>query len=303
MRGVVVTITLVWGVTAHADPKQLTAEAEALVAAGDMLGAAAKYRAAFAEEPIPEHVCNAGVAYHKAQDLPRSHRYLNRCVTMGSALDPTYRENLRKVVESIEQKLVAGSFTPVDIALQPPTAAVAIEGGKVYDENIIGGGRIWLPWGSYTLIARADGYIEKRTGVKPENHGAIPITITLDKAPEKPPIVVQAPVVQYVDKPRPSRLPAIIASAGAGVLAGVALVFYVRARSEVDEAESTTIDMNEFEEHRDNAKRYQHISWGFGAGALGVGVAAGYLWWRALRDPGRIEVTATGNTVGIRGSF
>jgi hypothetical protein len=286
---------------AHADPKQLTADAEALVAKGDMLGAAAKYRAAFAEEPIPEHVCNAGVAYHKAQDLPRSHRYLNRCVAMGSALDATYRETLRRVVESIEQKLVAGNFTPVDIALQPPTAIVAIDGGKIYDEDIVGGGRIWLPWGAYTLIVRADGYVEKRTDIKPETHDALPLTVTLEKVIVKPPIA-DKPLVHYADRPRPSKLPAIITTAGSGVLAVAGLVFYLRARDQISKANST-MDLEEFEDHRDKAKTQQHISWGFGGAALVAGGVAGYLWWRVLRDPGRVEITATGNTVGIRGSF
>ena len=302
MRAVVLTITLLAS-AAYADPekaKQLTTEAEALVASGDLLGAAAKFRAAFDEEPIAEHMCNTGVAYHKLQDLPRSYRYLNRCVTMDSSLDSTYRENLRKVLETIEQKLLAGDFTPFDVVVQPPIATLAIDGGKPYDEPFVGGGRMWLPWGTYSLIAHSDGFDEKHIEVKAEGHSARPLSITLEKTVVKPPI--EKPKV-YVPAPRPSKIPAIVATATAGAAGIIALVTYAQAAGYVDDAESTTITFDEYDDLREKANSRHRMSIAFGVSAGIVGAAAGFLWWRALRDPGRIEVTATTNTVGIAGRF
>jgi hypothetical protein len=311
---VVVAITLVLG-TAHADPeraKQLSAEADALVASGDLLGAAAKFRAAYKEEPRPDHMCNSGVAYHKAKDLPRSHRYLNLCVSMGGSLDPAYRENLRKVVDSIEQKLVAGDFTPIDIAVEPQAAVLTIEGGKPYDEEIVGGGRIWVPYGAYRFIVRAPGFVEHRAEVTANKHAAIPLRVTLEKQIEKP---VEKPVERPIEKPiepvvtphrTPSKLPAIVATSATGAFAIASLVFYVRARGFNDDAADPSNTRAEFVDLRDKATSNQRISWVLGGVAGAGAVVSGILWWRFLRTPTTIEVTSTstgGAGVAIRGRF
>ncbi|MEO7097427.1 MAG: hypothetical protein ABI175_29470, partial [Polyangiales bacterium] len=47
-------------------------EAERLGKAGDVLGAAAQFRAAFAADPRADLLCNVGVAYFKAKtEMPR----------------------------------------------------------------------------------------------------------------------------------------------------------------------------------------------------------------------------------------
>ncbi len=301
MRLVVVAITLGAFGRADADPakaKQLAADAEALVAKDDLVGAAAKYRDAYREDPQPEYICNTGVAYHKKQDLPRAHRYLNQCVTLGSSLDPTYRENLRKVVESVEAKLAGGEFTPVDLALDPAGAIVTIEGGKPSDEPIVGGGRIWVPFGSYRLVAHADGYVDKTVDVPATGHDAVPLQITLAKAPVPKPL---APVVIEVAQPsRPSKLPAIVVS-GASVALGVAgALFYQHARSLVDQAEEPQRTVAEFDDLRGRAKDNQHVAWAFGAIAGAGAIVSGYLWYRALRRPSPVEVTGTaGGGAGV----
>ena len=315
MRRVVVAITVVLYGTAWADPeaaKKLSAEADALVASGDLIGAAAKFRAAYKEEPRPEHMCNSGVAYHKAKDLPRSHRYLNRCVAMGASLDQAYRENLRKVVDSIEQKLVAGDFTPIDIAVEPQSAVLAIEGGKPYDEEIVGGGRIWVPYGTYRFVVRAPGFVEHRAEVTADTHAAIPLRVTLEKQPDKP---IEAPIERPIEKPiqteptdqpvRSLTLP-VIATGVTGALAVTSLIFYLRARGFNDDAADRENTRAEFLDLRDQAKSNQKISWVVGGVAGAGAVVSGILWWRFLRTPTTVEVTSTsrgGAGVAIRGSF
>ena len=298
--------------TARADTekaKQLVTEAEALVAAGDMLGAAAKYRAAYKEEPLPEHICNVGVAYHKAADLPRSHRYLNQCVAMGSSLDPSYRETLRKVVDGIEAKLAAGNFTPIDLALRPASTLVTFEGGKPYDEEIAGGGRIWVPYGTYRLIARAGGYADKTVDVTASSHAALPLAITLETAPvEVTTPTVAPPVAPPIDRPtvvevRRSKVPAIVATGASAALAITGLVFYVQARGSIADAEATDITIDRYRELHDDAHAKQRIALITGGLAVGAAVVSGVLWVRALRSPARVEVTSTGTGVAIRGSF
>lgn len=299
--------------TARADAekaKQLVAEAEALVTAGDLLGAAAKYRAAYKEEPLPEHICNVGVAYHKAADLPRSHRYLNQCVAMGSSLDPSYRETLRRVVDGIEAKLAAGDFTPIDLALRPASTLVTFEGGKPYDEEIVGGGRIWVPYGTYRLVARAAGHADKTVDVTASSHAAVPLAITLDKAPVElaptPPVV--PPVAPSLERPtvvevRRSKVPALVGTGATAALAITGLVFYVQARGAIADAEAADITIDRYRELHDDAHGKQRIAWIAGGLAAGAAVISGVLWVRALRSPARVEVTSTGTGVAIRGQF
>lgn len=308
MRTVVVAITLsVLSATGRADSekaKQRNAEAEALVASGDLIGAAAKFRAAYKEEPRPEHMCNSGVAYHKAKDLPRAHRYLNQCVAMGGSLDPAYRENLRKVVESLEQKLVAGDFTPIDIALEPATAVLAIEGGKPYDEEIVGGGRIWVPYGAYRVVVRAPGFVENRSEVTANAHAAMPFRVTLEKQPEVvPDKPIAAPIVTPIVTTRPSKAPAIIATATTGALGIAAIVFYVRARGLVDDAESPDNSIEQFDDLHDQAHTNQKVAWVAGGLAGAGAIVTGFLWWKVLRAPTSVEITSTGSGVAVRGRF
>jgi hypothetical protein len=304
VRWVVIAITLV-SVTASADPeraKQLSAEADALVANGDLIGAAAKFRAAYAEEPRPEHICNSGVAYHKAKDLPRSHRYLNQCVSMGGSLEPAYRENLKKVVDSIEQKLVGGEFTPIDISLAPSTAVLVLEGGKPFDEELIGGGRIWVPYGVYRFVVRAPGFVEKSSNVTAIGHAAMPLRVTLEPAPIEKPKPIEAPIVEPAVV-GPSKVPAIAVSITAGALAVTSLYFYMRARGYVSDAESDEITVDEYRDLHDKAHSNQRIAWVVGGLAGAAAVASGILWWRVLRAPAQVEVTTSGTGVAIRGRF
>jgi hypothetical protein len=228
---------------------------------------------------------------------------------MGGSLDPAYRENLRKVVDSIEQKLVAGDFTPIDIAVEPATAAVSIEGGKPYDEDIVGGGRSWVPYGAYRFVVRAPGYAERRSEVTANGHAAMPLRVTLEKEKaealvetgagpsERLPIFADEPVVA-----KPSKTAPVIATSLTGAAAVVGLVFYFRARGFVKDAESPTLTRDEYDDLHDKAHSNQRIAWVAG-GVAGVGaIASGILWWRYSRAS-RVEVTSTGNGVAIRGRF
>ncbi|MBA3393702.1 MAG: hypothetical protein H0T89_13725 [Deltaproteobacteria bacterium] len=312
-------------VTAYAEPeraKALSAEGEAAVAAGDLLRAAVKFRAAFNEEPRPEYMCNAGVAYHKLKDLPRAHRYLGQCVSMGASLDAKYRENLRRVVDSIEAKLVAGNFTPVDVVLEPGAATLTIDGGVPYDEPVVGSGRIWFPYGSYRLRAAANGYVEQPVVIEVKGHAAVPLRIELEKAPAAVDIGVQPdptrPDVTQPDRPitpaitpppvlvtRPrSKAPAIIATTATGALAITAALLYFKARVYVNDAEAAE-DQATFDELHDKSHRFQKLAWASGGLAATGAVVSGYLWYRALRTEPAVEVIATGDgaAVSLRGRF
>ena len=72
--------------TASADraaADKLASDAAALAGQGKLSEAAAAFRAAYAEDPRPQLICNAGVAYYKASDLPRAAYYLEQCRAIG----------------------------------------------------------------------------------------------------------------------------------------------------------------------------------------------------------------------------
>ena len=290
---------------AAADPqtaREHLAAAERLAAAGDLAGAAAKFLAAFAEDPRPEYICNVGVAYHKAQDLPRTQRYLGQCVAMGSSLEPSYRENLRKVVEATEAKLVAGNYTPVDFALAPGTATVRIDGGVMAGETLVGAGRLWLPYATYQLTISAAGYIDRVVALEARTHDAVRMQLTLDPAPAT---IAPPPRVAPVGDPArpvrdpappspaaPSKLPAAVATVGTGVLGIAGALLYLKARIYVNDAEQE-LDFERFGELRDRSRQFQKLSWVAGGLAGAGAIASSYLWYRALRSPARVEVAAT----------
>lgn len=306
MRFVGVVTVVVLSGSAHADPekaKQLVAEAEALVAAGDMLGAAAKFRAAYKVEPLPEHVCNTGTAYHKAQDLPRAHRYLNQCVTMGSSLEPAYRESLRKVVDATDAKLVAGDFTPLNVTFAPETAVGTFEGGKPYDDELISGQRYWIPYGKHRLVVRAEGFVEKVVAIDASRDDVVTARVELERKRVETPTVV-VPVERSIEE-RPSRAAPIALTSGAVVLGVAAGIRYWMARDKMHEAndltKTPTLEMHR--ERVDDAKDMRLQAVVVGGIAGGLAIASAYFWWRALKTPAPVEVTATGNGVAVRGRF
>jgi hypothetical protein len=73
-------------------------------------------------------------------------------------------------------------------------------------------------------------------------------------------------------------------------LATVGIVFYVKARGHIEDAESPTIDRSDFEDLKTKAHDEQRIALGTGVAAvIGAGVST-WLWIRASKRP-MVEVT------------
>lgn len=295
-----------------ATANRLEAEAQQLAASGKLAEAAARFREAYAADPRPELMCNVGVAYHKASDWPRAHRYLEQCLAMGAALDAAFVTRARAVLEVIVKKLEAGAFTPIDLVVSPPTAAVAIENSP-FDEPLVGARRVYVPFGTYRVVVHAEGHTDHVATLDASRRDATKLAVALQVAPkleaprpqQPPPPDPSPPRPPPMPKPRTaSRVPAYVATAGTLVLGAVGVVVYLKARDEVEAAEAA-IERPDFEAHRDSAKRYQRLSWVAGGLAGVTAVASGYLWYRATRSSTRVEATATadGATVWLAGRF
>src|SRR5262245_35129205 len=242
------------------------AEAQTRAANNDFVGAAAKYREAFKADPRPELMCNVGVAYYKAKDLPKAQRYLDHCLSIGTSLDRAFIDNVKKVLAQVESTLAAGKFTPVEILVQPSTATTTVAGGVPFDEPILGSHRVWFPFGKYKLTVHAEGHVDAVIDIDAKDRSAVPARVALQTAPGvdvgsaqgsqgsgdtgsantgsagsdsagSGSAIVEAPPAPAT---KPSVLPPIIATA-ASVAAGVtALGAFRAARARAEEAGEAT---------------------------------------------------------------
>jgi hypothetical protein len=331
-RAAVLVGTMLVAVSAaRADPQaanRAAAEADALARAKDFRGAAAKFREAYAADPRPDFMCNVGVAYHKAQELPRAQLFLSRCLERGSALDGKFIDVVRATLARLEATLKAGSYTPVDVVVEPRFATVSID-AFAPDETFDGGRTLWLAFASYRVTVRADGYRPQTVEVTAKDRAILPVRVALERevvvepprepdsgvkpaqpaedtartgtgAGDQPPPSAPAPS-------RPSMVPAIAASAGAVVFA--ALAFYARGQA-ADHADLAAFALHEevYDSEADSVRTWNTV---FGVGLAVAGasaLASGYLWFRVLRAPSttvspRVEVTGERASITLGGVF
>jgi len=300
-----VTFVILQAGRGHADTAtadRLAAEAEQLATRGDNVGAAAKFREAFAADPRPALICNVGVAYSRANELPRAHLFLVRCLERAAVLEPDFVSKIRAAVVDLERKLRAGDFTPVDVVVDPPSATVAVS-GYAPDEAFVGSRMLWLPYGHHSLAISAAGRTTQTIPVDVSSRAVMPIRVALE-----PVVTPEVPVITRHPPPPPpepapvvvhrSRLPAIGATTITAVAAGVAVLSYRFARSNADKAEFALSD-DAFAEAERSVDRW-NLAFGISTGVAVLGAAASaYLWVRARRA----RVTATSSTAMVSVAF
>ena len=335
-RAVVVIFLAALALDAAADPSaadRAVAEAQTRAANNDFLGAAAKYREAFTAEPRPELMCNVGVAYYKAKDLPRAQRYLDQCISIGTSLDRAFIDNVKKVLAAVEAALAKGSYTPVDLLVQPTSTTTTVEGGVPFDEPLLGSRRVWFPFGHYRLTVHAEGHVDRVIEVDAKDHAAVPARISLERAPVEPVSPAQGSAtgsaepagsgsaaagsgsaqgsgsaettetgsgsVTITPAPlhRPSIVAPIVATAASVGVGAAALGFYLGARSAAQDAGKTG-DSMKYADLVDKAQLRQHISWILGGVAGAGAIVSGFLWYR-YASTSHVELQASGTGVAL----
>lgn len=268
------------------------------------MGAAARYRDAYREYPRPDLMCNVGVAYYKAKDLPRSHRYLDQCLTAGTALDPDFIASVRNVLAAVEQKLATADYKPLSFVVQPQSSTTTFAAG-VHDEPLVGPRQVWVPFGSYRVTIHAEGYADRILDIPATSRERAEYNIKLEPAAA---VVAPPPDRQITALPPPpppaagpSYFAPIVASAATGVLGGLALGVYVTARGQAETAADANAvgDARAYDAAADTARKRQYISWGIGAAAGAAAIVSGILWYRAATSSARVEVTATASSGGV----
>jgi hypothetical protein len=276
------------------DPTAATVakEAETLAKAQKYEDAAVKFREAHRLDPRPEYLCNVGVAYQRAKRWPKAQIYLGECLLRGQALDGKFIGLVRTTLGTVEDTLRNEDFAPIEVIV--PNGATLTISGYDADEVFVGSRVVWLPFGKQTITVAAEGYEPEARDIDVQTRSQRQVKFELKKIAAPTPIG-PTPITTTET---PSKVPAIVAS-GVTVGLGVgALATWLKARSRMKGAGSREIDMTKYDEIVDDARRWQHISWGL-AGAAGVGaVVSGYLWYRATRAP-TFEVTPSAGGVAV----
>ena len=309
VRRLAIALLLV-GEAAHADPKtadRLADDAAALAKLGEFDRAAAKFREAYRADPRPDLMCNVGVVYYRARDLPRAQRYLEQCVQLGASIDKAYLATVVQALASVDAALRAGDFTPVSFLIEPNQASLTAIGGAPFDEPILGSRVVWFPYGAYTIVVHAEGFVDRSIAIEARTREPMTRPVTLVRAPD---IVVQRQPPPHRDAPpplppSPSYTKPIIATAVAGVTAAASLVSYGLARRRASDANRASDAMLEpdYDDARRAAHAWQVVSIATLAVAAISGAAATYLWVDATRHVD-IEPTAGGGaTVTFGGRF
>ena len=324
----------------HAGPSSradaLIAQANMFAASGDFANAAVKFQDAFAVEPRPELICNVGVAYNKANDLPRAQRFLTDCTRVGTALDGDFMTAVRERLASIEMQLRAGHFKPVTITVSPAAGASVTIADWGTRERLVGSRIVWLAFGVHELDATADGYrAEHRTltvttrdpttvsfelarVLEPvASRGTSATTPSPPSAGASPPpaprvatsdadTTVAPPIAPPAESSSaPSRTPAYVFAAVTGVALVAAIASYVETSHAVDH-----IDVNGSQtQYQDGVDSAHHWRDTFYAATAVTVVAAGvtaYLWTRA-RPSSHTELNIVPSSSGaaalLSGSF
>jgi hypothetical protein len=318
--------------TAAADPNSddALAQADALAKSGDFLGAAGKFKLAAARDPRPELICNVGVAYYKAKQLPRAQLFLNRCLERGTALDPKFVDSVRTVLKSVETSLRAGEFTPVDIVVEPAGASVTIAAFGD-DEGFIGSRVVWLARGKQTLVARAEGYVAQTIEIDAQGRELQPVKISLQRTPSEPATgggvtsphsgsddgsgagsagsastgtgsaSTPAPAPRPVAHQRPSKLPAIVATSVSLASLALVIVGYQRGHDRAELAKYA-LSAEVYADDKSAVTKWNTVMLtGAALGVVSAGVA-GYLWSRAFRSSA-IEIQTSTTSIAISGRW
>jgi hypothetical protein len=268
--------------SAHADPAgDRRAVADQLANDGRFAEAAAAYLDAYAVDQSAALVCNAGVAYFKANQLPRAQLYLAECSALGGALGEPFMSAVRANLTEIEAALKAGEFTPVDVHVVPNTALVA--GEDFAPHGAVTPRTIWMAYGDHVLTVTADGYVDRTVPITARTKDRLPLEVTLDAKPVTPRVVVRTVA------PPPIRLRWPIATTVATVaFGGLVALAHAQATSDATRA-GFALNAQAFASDRDGVDTWNQVLGLAVGGAIAGAVASAYLWRKYLV---RVDVEA-----------
>lgn len=295
-------LALIAPAIAGAEPSpadRAAAQAEVLAKSGDYAGAAAKFRTAWqADKTRPELFCNIGISFYKAKDLVRAHLLLDQCLQQA-ALDDKIAGAVRGALRSVEQVLRKSDHAPVRIVVDP--AATVIEVVEFAPDIAFVGPRVvWLPLGTYRIVARAEGYSDASAEVVLRSAEVRTVELVLRR---RHAAVTPAPTIhaaaKSVESPRRSMLAPIATTAVTVVAGGVAVYAGFAGHSRATLA-GNALDQATYDSDRQAVARWNTAMVVAGSVCAAGALASGYLWYRALRtDETQVALHASGDALGL----
>jgi hypothetical protein len=186
---------------------------------GDYAGAVRLFKEANALDARPEYACNVGIAYYKARDLPRAYVFLEDCLAAAGELPADFQTAVRRVFATVEERLEAGDFAPVELRVSPPHARIVVS-SFASDEPIASGRRVWLRVGQHLVLATALGHETRQIAVDLFNRDPRRVDMVLEPllgdrnrvaapapapapVPTPPPVATTAPAATMAPAPTP----------------------------------------------------------------------------------------------------
>lgn len=269
--------------SALADPAgDLRAHGDQLAAAGQFDDAAAAYLDAYAASPQPVFVCNAGVAYFKANEISHAYVYLHECDLDDGALPEAFVTAVRENLHQLELQLAASALTPVVFHVEPPSAVIADD--DFAPHGAVSPRVIWMDARRHVVTISADGYITKKVEVAPTGKTQQIVDVKLSPVPVTPVVVTRT-----APAPRGGLALPIATSAVTIGLVAFSIVASGQAGDAATHADAA-LTRTAFDRDRGSVDSWNRAV-GFGIGAAVVGAAASaYLWQRYARGAPRVEL-------------
>lgn len=305
---VVAIASLGLSASAAADPRPKSTaevkEADRLVEEGKKLGedgnpeaALEKFREAERLTRRPVHLCNIGIAYETMKNLPLALLYLERCREKADSFPKWLAAKHGEVIAEL-----ARTHAPVEIRVKPSKAKIRVS-ALGSDEPITSGERIFLPRGTWQVVAKRKGYTPGEATIEVSNLAGQRLSLSLDREPGA--VAAEPDDVETTDE--------IDGSGGGGgraagwvvlgtglVSAGVGGYFHLRSLDARDKARDLPPGP-EFERTHDKYERDGWIAVGaYGVGAVCVGVGMYLLLRRtseADEDPAVAVAIANGDVM------
>jgi hypothetical protein len=276
-----VVTAIVAGDAAADSDAELTKHADELASAGQFEDAAAAYLDAYAIVPNPALICNAGVAYFKAKQLPRAHVYLSECALHGVTLDAHFISVVRANLGEIEASLRAGDFTPVDVRVEPKGSLVAAEDFALH--GAIAPRVIWMAFGDHVLTVTADGYVERRIPITARGKDTLPVQVKLEPVPAVSRVVYRAEPAPKIRLVWP-----VVSTAATVAFGGLIILAHAEAASAAKRA-GFALNNGTFADDSNTVNAWNQVL-GFAVGGAIAGAAASVFLWR--RHLVRVDVEA-----------
>lgn len=160
--------------TGYARAERHAAEARLSLYAGDAAAAGRSYELAYAAQPNPAFLLDAGAAYARGGDHASAQRVYQRALELGLEGSPGQRA--RQGLEDSLAKLQK-SRARVAITVFPATATVTVDGSPV--EVGPTGGVAWVEPGRHTIEARAQGFEPAERAVEVPVGDAVEVKLSL----------------------------------------------------------------------------------------------------------------------------